>query len=156
MVAHRFVPVIGTGKHLYHLVHVEDLTDFLIFVSENPRAIGETYICGSESAISYQHFLRTIAAQYGRPFSMVRLPAAPLLALADLCERVFPKLKLSPPLYRRRLHFFLFDRSFSTRKMRSIGFVPRRSIETALRETAQWYVDQGWVRLSSVLMCFTI
>jgi nucleoside-diphosphate-sugar epimerase len=156
MVAHRIVPVIGNGKHLYHLVHVEDLTDFLVFVSENPKAIGETYICGSERAISYQHFLHTVASQYGLRFSMVRLPATPLLALADFCERIFPKLKLSPPLYRRRLHFFLFDRSFNTRKMRSIGFVPRRNIDTALRETAQWYVDQGWLRLGSVLVYLTI
>ena len=156
MVAHHLVPVIGSGKHLYHLVHVDDLTEFMIYVSENPRAIGETYICGSEQAISYQHFLRTIASQYDRTFSIVRLPAAPMLALADFCERVFPALKLNPPLYRRRLTFFLHDRSFDTHKMRATGFKPRRSIDAALRQTAQWYVDQGWLRLGSVLMCFSL
>ena len=152
MVAHRLVPVIGSGKHLYHLVHVEDLTDFLIFVSEDPAAIGETYICGSEKAVSYQHLLRTIASQYGRGFSVLRLPAAPLLALADLCERVFPALKMNPPLYRRRVAFYLCDRSFDTRKMRSTGFVPRRSMDSGLRETAQWYLDKGWLRLSQFMI----
>ncbi len=151
MVAHRFVPVIGSGKHLYHLVHVEDLTDFLIHVSGDPRAVGEIYICGSEKAVSYHHLLGTIASQYRRRFSVLRLPAAPLLALADLCERTFPVVRLNPPLYRRRLAFYLCDRSFNTHKMRSTGFVPRRSTEAGVRETAQWYVDKGWLRLGQIL-----
>ena len=156
MVAHRLVPVVGSGKHLYHLVHVDDLTDFMILVSKDLRAIGETYICGCERAISYQHFLKTIASQYGRSFSLVKLPAAPMLALADVCERVFCALRLNPPLYRRRVSFFLCDRSFNTHKMRSIGFIPRRTIDAALRETAQWYVDHGWLRLGSLLMCLSM
>ena len=148
MVSKGWVPAIGDGSNLLHFIHVDDLTDCLILTAIHPKAIGETFICGSERAITFRELVSLISEQYSVPARFVQLPAKPLFALADLCELIFRPLGIEPPLYRRRLAFYTKDRSFDTSKMRSmLGFEPRHSDREGLREMAQWYVDKQWVSL---------
>jgi len=74
------------------------------------------------------------------------VPAGPALALAGVCEKVFPWFGIESPLFRRRVHFFLFDRSFSIAKMRQTGFQLQHATREGLRETAQWYLDHAWIQ----------
>lgn len=146
MVSRQWVPVIGKGEHLYHLIHVEDLTNFLIHTAVHPQAIGEVFICGNKEAISFHKIVSIISNYYRLPVKFVRLPAAPLFALGDLVELVCKPLDIEPPIYRRRLAFFTKDRSFNTEKMRNlVEFVTTYSDEKGLQDTAQWYLEQGWV-----------
>jgi nucleoside-diphosphate-sugar epimerase len=150
MVAKSIVPALGSGKQLYHLVHVDDLTDFLLYVADLPSAIGEVYICGGDEVMRFDDLVRVIGEQYGRKARIIRLPAGPVLALATACEKVLPWFGLNPPLFPRRVHFFLFDRSFATAKMLKTGFRPRHENRDGLRETAQWYLDNAWIHLGGV------
>ena len=146
MVSRQWVPVIGKGDHLYHLIHVEDLTDFLIHTAVHPQAVGEVFICGSKEAISFQKMVTIISDYYQLPVKFIKLPAAPLFALSDVVELICKPLGIEPPIYRRRLAFFTKDRAFSTEKMRDlVEFLPNYSDEEGLRKTAQWYLDRGWV-----------
>jgi hypothetical protein len=77
----------------------------------------------------------------------LRIPASPALALAAACEKVLPWFGLESPLFRRRVHFFLFDRAFTVAKMRQTGFELRHVTREGLCETAQWYVDNSWIQL---------
>lgn len=146
MVSRQWVPVIGKGDLLYHLIHVEDLTDFLIHTAIHPQAVGEVFICGSKEAISFDKMVKIISDYYQLPVKFIKLPAAPLFALGDVVELVCKPLGIEPPIYRRRLAFFTKDRSFNTNKMRElVGFAPAYSDEEGLRKTAQWYLDRGWI-----------
>ncbi len=147
MVARSLVFSIGSGRQLYHLVHVDDLTDFILHVADLPAAAGEVYICAGDEALRFDDLVRVIAEHYGRSPRILRLPAGPALAFADTCEKLLPRIGIRPPLFTRRVHFFLSDRAFSTAKMLGTGFRPRHATREGLRETAQWYLDQGWVRL---------
>ena len=141
-------PVLGRSKGLYHLIHVDDLTEVLMLAATHPNALNEVFICGDPAAISLRDMVRSIAAEYGKTPRMVRIPAGPVFLLADLCEAVCRPFGVAPPLYRRRVAFFTKDRSFDTSKLRQqLGYVCQWTGERGLRATARWYVQQGWVKL---------
>lgn len=141
------VPLLGSTRGLYHLIHVEDLVSFLLAVAEAPQALGQVYICGNPQPLELRELIATIARHLGREPRFVRLPAWPFFLLGDLCERVCRPLGLEPPIYRRRVAFFTKDRAFDTGKMRrELGFKYRFSNESGLQQTADWYLAQGWLR----------
>lgn len=148
MVSKGWVPAIGDGSNLLHFIHVDDLTDCLILTAIHPKAAGETFICGSERAMTFREMVSLISDYYSVPIKFVSLPAAPLFAIADLCEMIFRPLGIEPPIYRRRLAFYTKDRSFNTSKVRNlIGFQPNHSDKEGLKELAQWYLEEKWVSL---------
>ncbi len=141
------VPLIGHSRGLYHLIHVDDLTEILLLAAVHPAAAGEAFIAGDPAALTLAEIVRTIAAELGRTPRFVRLPAWPFFLLADLCEAVCRPLRVAPPIYRRRVAFFTKDRSFDTGKLRTrLGYRYRRTTEQGLRETTRWYVEHGWIK----------
>jgi nucleoside-diphosphate-sugar epimerase len=148
MVCIKWVPVIGDGNNLYHLIHVEDLTNFFILAAVHPKALAEVFICGSKEAITFNKMVSIISEYYGVTAKFIKVPAAPLFSLGYLFEVIYRPFGIEPPIYRRRVAFFTKHRSFNTEKMRTLlEFVPTHSDEEGLRETAQWYLDRGWVTL---------
>jgi len=141
-------PVMGKPRgQVYHLVHVEDLTEMFILASIHPAAAGEVFIGGDPAAMALADIATIIADEYGRKARVIRIPAFPFFWAAAVCEAVCRPLKIAPPLYRRRVAFFTKDRSFNTSKIRNrLGFVYGRTTEAGLRDTARWYRDHGWVK----------
>lgn len=139
--------LLGQGKCMYHLVHVDDLTNTFIIAATHPRAQGETFISGADEPIAIADIARTVAGHFGRSIPVVRLPIGPFFLLADACEAVCKPLKIEPPIYRRRVAFYSKDRYFDVSKMRNIlGYQPRHSNSDGIIETADWYVAQGWLK----------
>jgi dihydroflavonol-4-reductase len=148
MVVKGWVPAIGNGSNLLHFIHVDDLTDCLLVSAVHPKAAGETFICGSEKAMTFREMVALISDYYSSPVRFISLPAGPMFALADLCELIFRPFGIEPPIYRRRLAFYTKDRSFNTSKLRNLlGFTPSHSDTEGLKEMAQWYLDQQWISL---------
>lgn len=147
MASRGIFPVLGSGRTLYHLIHVEDLAAILERAAVHPAATGEAFIAGASQAIRMDDMALTIGHALGRTVRVVRLPAAPAFWLADACEAVCRPLGLEPPLYRRRVAFYTKDRSFDTRKLREVlGYTCRYENAEGLAATARWYVDQGWIQ----------
>ncbi|MDY7022983.1 MAG: NAD-dependent epimerase/dehydratase family protein [Cyanobacteriota bacterium] len=150
MVSKKWVPVIGDGSNLYHFIHVDDLTNFMICVATHPQAEGEVFICGSPGAMTFEEMISIIGDVYGVKAKFIQLPAAPLFALGYLFEILCKPLGIQPPIYRRRVAFYTKDRSFNTSKIRNIlGFNTTHSDIEGIKETARWYVDKEWVSLKS-------
>jgi nucleoside-diphosphate-sugar epimerase len=146
MASTGFFPVLGTGRTLYHLIHVEDLAAILERAAVHPAAPGEAFIAGAREAIRMDDMARAIGRALGRSVRIVRLPAAPAFWLADACEAVCRPLGLEPPLYRRRVAFYTKDRSFDTRKLREVlRYTCRHENDDGLATTARWYVERGWL-----------
>lgn len=144
MAVKPFFLLLGKGKCLYHLIHVEDLVEIMVRAATHPQAGGEAFLCGNPEAITLEALGRTVAESLDKPFRVLRLPAAPVFLLADLCETVCKPFGFKPPLYRRRVAFFTKDRSFDTRKVReTLDWSPRWSNEEGLRHTARAYHVKG-------------
>ncbi len=147
MATRPFFPLLGKGKCMYHLVHVDDLTNCFIIAATEPAARGEAIICGGDEPIPIADIARIVADHFGVKTRVVRLPIGPFFLLADLCEAVCRPLKVEPPIYRRRVAFYSKDRDFDVSKMRRLlGYQPQFSNREGLIQTADWYVEQGWMK----------
>jgi len=147
MVQWPVFPILGRGKCLYHLIHVEDLTDCMILASQHPAALNEVFICGNPEPVTLEHMARTIAEELGRRIRIIRVPAWPFFAAGAVCEALCKPFGIEPPIYRRRVAFFTKDRAFNTGKLRDrLSFTCKYSNETGLVATAKWYIEKGWLK----------
>uniref|UniRef100_A0A7C4RQS1 NAD-dependent epimerase/dehydratase family protein n=1 Tax=Desulfatirhabdium butyrativorans TaxID=340467 RepID=A0A7C4RQS1_9BACT len=138
--------MIGSGNTLYHMVHVEDLAQGFILAAEHPNAVGEVFTIGGETWTTLNELAEMIGRILGKPVSRQHIPASLVWAAAILCEAVCKPLNLPPPLYRRRVAFFLKHRAFDISKAkRLLGYAPKIPLEEGLRQTAEWYRKQGWL-----------
>lgn len=142
-------PLLGSGRGLYHLIHVDDLVAALMRAAVHPAADGESFIAGNREWTTLEHMARVIAGALGRRVRVVRLPVRPFMMAAAACEAVCRPLGLEPPLHRRRVAFYTKDRAFDTSKLRQVlGFIPSHGTDEGLVEAARWYVDRGWLPAS--------
>lgn len=140
------VPVLGLGcKNLYHLVHVQDLVDFMIHAAQQESTLGEVYLCGADESIRLVDMIGRIADRLGTNPKILRLPVTPFFWAGDLCEMICKPLGVEPPIYRRRVAFYTKDRSFDTSKMRSTGYTNQYSNDTGIDDLTDWYVKEGWL-----------
>ncbi len=139
--------LLGKGRCLYHLVHVDDLTNTFIVAATHPDALGETFISGADEPICIADIAKIVAEHFNRTLRVVRLPIGPFFLLADLCELLCKPFKIDPPLYRRRVAFYSKDRAFDVSKMRNVlEYSPCHSNRNGIIETVDWYVSQGWLK----------
>lgn len=139
------IPILGYGKGYIHLIHVDDLTDFMLYCTDNPKTLGQVYICGNERAISLKDAIKIINSKLKKSSTFIRLPATPFFLLGDICELVCKPLNIEPPIYRRRVAFFTKDRNFDTGRMMATGFTPTFSNEIGLKTTTEWYLENNYL-----------
>lgn len=139
--------MLGKGKGIYHLIHVDDLTEIFLLAAVSDKALSQVFIAANDEPISIIDMGRVIAKTLGRKMRVIRLPIWPFFLAADLCKAVCAPLGIQPPIYRRRVAFYTKDRKFNIAKLNNVlGYRLRHSNESGLRETALWYREQGWLK----------
>jgi dihydroflavonol-4-reductase len=139
-----FVLMLGSGKGMYHLIHVDDLTNIFLLAATRDEARGEIFIGASDEPISIIDMGKKIGHFIGTHPRTIRLPIWPFYLAADISIAIFPKLGMNPPIYRRRVGFYAKDRQFDNSKVREVlGYQPKYDMDTGLEETARWYQQQG-------------
>jgi dihydroflavonol-4-reductase len=137
-------PMIGDGQTLYHSVYIDDLLDGIVRCGTADRAIGETFILAGPEYTTLNELVALVARALGRPPSRLRIPVAPIRALAAACEAICRPFGLEPPLHRRRVAFFTNNRAFDiTKARRQLGYAPKVSIHEGIARTSAWYAQQG-------------
>ena len=138
-------PLLGRGRCLLHLVHTQDLAEFMTLLAVHPAAEGEAFLCGAPESTSVEEIVSTVSRSLDLPLPRAfRLPVWPFWIAAVVCEGICVPLGLEPPIFRRRVAFFTKDRSFSIAKAKGLlRWEARRSGEQGLAETAAWYQEQG-------------
>lgn len=141
------VPLLGIGcQGLYHLIHVDDLTAFMIVAATHEKTLGQVYLCGNSEAISTKDMIKLIGKRLGKVPTFIRLPVTPFFILGDICEFLCKPFGIEPPIYRRRVAFFTKDRSFNTEKMqRDSGYEYIYDNKKGIEELTDWYVDNNWL-----------
>ena len=149
------LPLFRAGKHgvlpgagpdqRYSLLYVVDLVDAIV------RALDSTvvgrFVPLSGGVLSTEELAQALGAACGRTAAPLRMPVL-LLRLAGLGADLVARVTGRPT-------------TFSTDKVREmlagswvadgrvaeqvLGFTPRTDLRTALRATADWYRQQGWL-----------
>lgn len=137
--------LLGPGTGGYHLVYIDDLTDAFVLAGTVESAANEAFLIGGNEIPSLNELLQILARILGRSNqTIIRLPSRPFWLLGWLCETMCRPFNIAPPIFRRRVEFFINNRAFDIEKARRVlGYQPRVSLEEGLRRTATWYRENG-------------
>ena len=141
----RFL-MFGNGKTTYHPVYIDNLVDLFLLAATHPAAVGETYLGADEHYYTLNDLVKAVGRAMGKDVKIVHLPFRPLWLLAVVVEAVCWPLRISPPLFRRRVDWFRQVRAFKIDKARrELGYEPRVGIDEGLEATYRWYVENGYL-----------
>jgi uncharacterized protein YbjT (DUF2867 family) len=144
--ARRGLVPLPPGGH-FSLIHVEDLCRLLVALPDRPETLSETYEPddGREGGWEHRHFARTLGRLYGRRVMTVATPR-PVLRIASGIGRVFRRgrAKLTPDRVGYLCHPDWV--CAAERRPPEALWTPQIRTPTGLRETADWYKEEGWLR----------
>lgn len=119
-------PLFGRGDGRRHMIYVTDLADAFLRACKAPSAANQELIIAGPKAVPLREMLQTIAAAANRAAFGPSLPLKPMLALAAVVEDTCKVLKIDPPIYRRRMDFYLNDAAFDSRQAQTLlGWQPK-------------------------------
>lgn len=119
-------PLFGRGEGRRHMIYVTDLADAFLRACTAPSAANQELIVAGPKAVPLREMLETIAQAANRPVFGPSLPLKPMLALAAMVEDACKVLKINPPIYRRRMDFYLNDAAFDSRQAQTLlGWQPK-------------------------------
>ncbi|MGC1308912.1 MAG: NAD-dependent epimerase/dehydratase family protein [Phormidesmis sp.] len=138
--------IVGKGEVLFHPAYIDDVVRGFLLCLNNEKAIGEAFIIGGEEYLTLNELCRVIADELEVAPPNLKIPMAPMLALATLFEKVCEPFGIEPPLHRRRISFFQNNRAFSIDKVKQVlGYEPQYSLKETIHKTAEWYKAQGYL-----------
>jgi nucleoside-diphosphate-sugar epimerase len=138
----------GKGDRIEAFLHVEDMCRAVLFAFEHEETVGEVYNVSDESRMTTAEFFQLVSREFfgvEKPF--LRVPLRLLLPLAAISQRLAKWRKTKPALEVGTLHYLSCDRCWDSSKLLATGFeLKHPSALEGLRETLQWYRENGWFR----------
>lgn len=139
-------PMFGNGKTLYHPLYIDHLVDAHVLAQEPGRGEGEAYLIADEHYVEIETLVKKTAAALGVSVKIPHLPIWPVIVIGHICEKVCKPLKVTPPIFPRRVDWFRQNRAFSIEKAkRDLGYHPTIDLDEGLRRTAAWYRQEGYL-----------
>ncbi len=136
--------MLGSGKVLYHMTHVDDLARGILLAGEKKEALGEVFTIGGNGYLTLAELVERVARALNVPVPRKSFPVWPVWFAGLLCEIACRPFGIEPPLYRRRVEFFIKDRAFDISKaQRLLGYQPQVDLDAGLRQTGEWYRAQN-------------
>lgn len=137
---------LGGDELRLNIIYVHDLVELLLLALTKQAAVGQTYF-GSGHEHTYTELSEAIARAMGRRPLWITLPQAVLTPIA-LWSKVQARVTGKPALLNdqrvkdMRQPYWLCS---GEKARRELGFEARYDLDTAVKETAQWYVENGWL-----------
>ncbi len=129
-------PLFGSGQGCRHMVYVTDLADAFLRACTVPGAANQAFIIAGPEAVPLRQMLRMLAHAAARKSFGPRLPLKPMLWLAGVIEDLCSRVGISPPIYRRRMDFYLNDAVFSWHRARTVlGWTPKVGLQEGFAMT---------------------
>ena len=121
---------IGPGNAHTHWVDVRDLARAFELAMNAKEINAEAFLIGGREYRTLKDDVRDIAAELGVAEPRLHLPVAPVMRLAHVTEIVCKPLGIEPPLFRRRVSFFLKNRAYDISKAkRMLGYETRTDVQ---------------------------
>jgi nucleoside-diphosphate-sugar epimerase len=137
---------LGREERRVSLIYVRDLAELIVLALENQVAVGQTYFaCGPGH--TYAEFSGAIARALNKRTVRITLPVAvltPIGAAAQVQEWLThrPALLNKQRIKDMREPYWLCSEE---KARQELGFMPRYDLDTAVRETVDWYQENGWL-----------
>jgi nucleoside-diphosphate-sugar epimerase len=129
-------PLFGKGEGRRHMIYVADLADAFVRACTVAAAANQAFIISGPEAVPLRELLSTLARVSNRRSFGPKLPLKPMMWLAAITEDVCSRLKVKPPIYRRRMDFYLNDAVFSSGRAQAVlGWKPNVGLAEGLAAT---------------------
>ena len=150
MVARGVRLVVGR-RNMVSLLYVRHLADAIAACVSNPAARNQAFCLSDDGSYDWDDIGAMMEAGLGRRTTRVYLPEWAVSAIALIsCPLRF--LSRKPPLITRDKVRELRQPYWNLRNdkaKRLLGWNPATPTARAFRETAEWYLDSGWIRGAS-------
>lgn len=135
MIAKRRFFFVGKGDSFTHWIDVRDLARAFILAMEHEERNAEVYIISGATPVRLKEMTRIIAEEIGVKPPWLHIPVKPMQWLGSAVEAVCRPLRIEPPIFRRRVDFFIKNRAFdSTKARQDLGFVPAQDFRGEIRD----------------------
>jgi nucleoside-diphosphate-sugar epimerase len=139
-------PMFGDGKALYHPLYIDNFIDALESVLNPGMGDGKVYLIADEEYIEIEQLVRRVARSMNKEVRIPHYPFLPLSVAGHIVERLCRPLKLTPPIYPRRVDWYRQNRAFDIgNARRDLGYKPLVDLDEGLRRTASWYMAERYL-----------
>lgn len=133
-------PMIGDGSTLYHPLYIDNLVDALVLAMKPGVGTGEAYLIADEEYVPIKDLVERCAKALEVDVKIQKVPTLPMVIAGHLCEWICKPLKISPPIFPRRVDWYRQNRAFDISKAkRDLGYNPGVGLDEGLKRTADWY-----------------
>ena len=147
VLSRKFI-MIGNGKVLAHLGHIDDQVDSFLDCAVAPREQVhlEAFNIASDDPLDLTTLVNHIADAGGVERPKGNIPVAPVWFVGLVFEILWLPFKARPPIFRRRVGFFTHNRAFDLSKARDkLGYVSKVDNKSGISETIHWYRAHGYI-----------
>jgi nucleoside-diphosphate-sugar epimerase len=146
MIARRRFFYVGSGEALVHWIDVRDLAKAFVLAAFRDDLNGAIYTIGGDRFRTLKESIEEISRQLGVKPPSLHLPVKPVQLLGTACEALCKPFGIEPPIYRRRVDFFIKNRAFNTATAQNeLGFKPTKSFSEEVSDILASYRDQGLI-----------
>ncbi|MEM7245032.1 MAG: NAD-dependent epimerase/dehydratase family protein [Acidobacteriota bacterium] len=139
-------PMIGKGDTHYHPLYISNLVDAMMGAIETDACLGKPYLIADESSIAIKELVTEIGKSLGKDVKFQHWPYKLVYSVAWLTELVFKPTPWDPPLFPRRVDWFIQNRSFDISAAKNdFGYAPRVGLAEGLKATGDWYKEEGLI-----------
>ena len=133
-------PMFGSGKTLYHPVYIDNLVDAFVLAMDLNKGNGEAYLIADEEYVSIKDLVQRIGRALDVDVKIKHYPIWPVIIAGHVCEKVCTPLRITPPIFPRRVDWYRQNRAFNINKAkRDLGYNPKVGLDEGLRRTGEWY-----------------
>ena len=141
----RFI-MVGDGRTHYHPLYIDNLVDAMQLAIDTDLARGRAYLIADEQSIEIKQLVSKIGEALGKKIRFLYVPYGPVYCVARACEIAFKPFPAEPPLFPRRVDWFIQNRSFDiAAAKRDLGYIPKIGLEEGLSTTGKWYQQEGLI-----------
>lgn len=134
------------GPRPVSMVDVEDVVDQLLLQATKPEAVGQAFHCAAQETTTLEGMQDIVADELKAKTRTLTLTPLMLKGLASVADGFSRATGRHLPLNRKLAKQLLVPWVCSAEKAKSrLGFTAKRRLEDAIRESARWYVAQGWL-----------
>ena len=142
------MPVIGDGKNVLGLSHIDNLVEGIILAGRTPGAAGQVYHITDGEEVTAAEALAQVAEAYGLPPPTRHVPYWAVYGLATALEAAARATGRAhaPAITRYGVRLVACDCRYDIRKARGqLGYQPQVSFRAGVRELARAGTDVGQV-----------
>lgn len=143
---YKVAPVVGSSKIKYTFVYVKDLARAVLDATLSEHT-GKSYFVSDGRIHSIKEFTQPIAETLGiKPFRFT-VPYFILdivSSVTQVLDRITGNKSLINPEQVAKMKVKSWDCDIAP-LVRDTGYQPQYTLEQALKETTEWYVEQGWI-----------